>query len=609
MTPAIPPAASTAGAAPAAPVSHSAVLATVPDAPPAAARLDPGTIITGTVLGRDSQGHIVIRTDKGVLALASQANLPVGSTVSMEVRVAGTRLQLVILSVELPTGERLPMPVGQGSGGPAPPIQSPPLAASPAAPPTPAAVLAALSGGSLVMATVVQSARLPASAPIPTAAAAAAPLPAAAPAPAGAPATPPPSPAGSAAPPHGPAQAQAQVPGQAGSLAPAAPPAGTGFTPMQPAGSPPPAAAAAPPASAPAGSAAPAQPPSTVAEQMPQARLADIARTLAAQPGVPAQPRSLPVGAELGLRILGAALPGDPDPNIPIRPPGAPPLVAGVVVAETPAGHPVIDTPAGRLVLAAKAALPAGTVLLIELPPSLPAMVAAPAAGAAPDQALLTLSRGSPALAQVLQALSDAGEPEAAALAAKLPQAGPRLAAGLVALMRQLAAGNIGEWLSPALREALERVGRRELVDRLRSEFQQLSRLASEPAGGDWRVMFLPLQHGQDLHQVNLYLRGKRRGPDGKELDSGTRFVVEVDMTRLGPMQLDGLVHGRRFDLMLRTRAPLAASMRRDIEAIFDEARAIGGYSGTIGFQVAASFPVAPLDQAKRRSAAGGVVV
>jgi hypothetical protein len=121
--------------------------------------------------------------------------------------------------------------------------------------------------------------------------------------------------------------------------------------------------------------------------------------------------------------------------------------------------------------------------------------------------------------------------------------------------------------------------------------------------------MFLPLHDGQELHQVNLYLRGKRRGNDGEELDTGTRFVVEVDMTRLGPLQLDGLVHGRRFDLMLRSRAVLSPAMRRDIEAIFDEARGIGGYAGTIGFQVAASFPVAPLEQAKRKSAAGGMMV
>ena len=166
--------------------------------------------------------------------------------------------------------------------------------------------------------------------------------------------------------------------------------------------------------------------------------------------------------------------------------------------------------------------------------------------------------------------------------------------------------GGVG--LAPAVRDALGRSGRRDLADSLSSEFRQASRLAGEPASGDWRVMFLPLRHEGELHQINLYLRGRRKG-DKDDPDTGTRFVVEIDMTRLGPIQLDGLVHGRRFDLMLRSRGPLSPAMRRDIEAIFDEARGIGGYAGAIGFQVAASFPVQPLEQAKGQAPANAVVV
>jgi hypothetical protein len=315
------------------------------------------------------------------------------------------------------------------------------------------------------------------------------------------------------------------------------------------------------------------------------------------------------VGAEVGVRILGAALPGQPTPTADARPVGALPLSTGTVIGQTPAGHPIVDTEAGRLVLAMKAPLPPGTTLLLEIPPQALPKEAVPAQVGNPQQALLRLSQGWPALGNALAALGAANDPAAAqALAGKLPQSGPGLAAGLMTMIGQLASGEAAEWLGPALREALERIGRRELSDRLRGEFQQLSRLASEPASGDWRVMFLPLRHEGELHQINLYLRGRRKG-DKDEPDTGTRFIVEVDMTRLGPIQLDGLVHGRRFDLMLRSRMPLLPSMRRDIEAIFDEARGITGFAGTIGFQIAASFPVQPLAQAKRKSAAGGVVV
>jgi hypothetical protein len=314
------------------------------------------------------------------------------------------------------------------------------------------------------------------------------------------------------------------------------------------------------------------------------------------------------VGSEIGVRILAAALPGEPMPTA--GPAGALPVTVAAVSGQTPAGHPIVDSEAGRLVLAVKAPLPAGTVLLLEIAPQASAYDALPPQAGTPQQALLRLSQGWPALGAALAALAGSGDMAAAqALAARLPQVGPQLAAGLMTMLSQLASGEGSEWLGAAVRETLERVGKRDLADRLQGEMRQLSRLAAEPSGGDWRVLFLPLRYGDELHQLNIYIRGRRKGGDTGELDTGTRFIVEVDMSRLGPLQLDGLVHGRRFDLMLRSCAPLSPAMRRDIEAIFDEARGVSGFAGTIGFQVAQSFPVQPLEQAKRKGAAAGVVV
>lgn len=626
-----PPAVTTAG--------HPTVLVTAPDPPPAAARLDVGSIVTGTVIGRDSQSLVAIRTDKGVLALQTNANLPVGSTVSMEVRVAGARLQMVVLSVEPPPGQA-PQPL---ASAPAPlPTSGPP--------PTPATTLAlALSGGNLVMATVVHAtagrpgtqpplapAALAAGQPI-GAALPAAPLPhGRLPAPqlpfghataAGSPVAEAPvtgmpgsalsRPAAASALPAGQPTLQpaiaallnstavldaelatlvAGMPASARPGAAATPGAGAAaaLLPVQGDGGP-----ALPSAAPPAGAAPQLQPP--VPQAPPQA----------AQPATVPQPQpAFPAGAEIGVRIVAASLPGEPIPAADPRPAGALPLTVATVVGQTPAGHPVVDSEAGRLVLAVKAPLPAGTALLIELPPQGLADGALPPQAGTPLQALTRLSQGWPALGAALATLGANGDVIAAqALTAKLPQAGPQLAAGLMTMLNQLAAGEAGEWLGAVVQQALERLGKRELVDRLQTELRQLSRLAVEPSGGDWRVMFLPLRHGDELHQMNLYIRGRRKGGDKGELDTGTRFIVEVDMTRLGPLQLDGLVHGRRFDLMLRSRAPLSPAMRRDIEAIFDEARGLSGFAGTIGFQVAQSFPVQPLEQAKRKSAAPGLVV
>ena len=50
-----------------------------------------------------------------------------------------------------------------------------------------------------------------------------------------------------------------------------------------------------------------------------------------------------------------------------------------------------------------------------------------------------------------------------------------------------------------------------------------------------------------------------------------------------------------RFDLILRSRQPLAEAMRRDITEIFEEANAIVGGTGQILFQASADWSPMPL--------------
>jgi hypothetical protein len=66
-------------------------------------------------------------------------------------------------------------------------------------------------------------------------------------------------------------------------------------------------------------------------------------------------------------------------------------------------------------------------------------------------------------------------------------------------------------------------------------------------------------------------------------------------------MQLDGFVRPRRFDLVLRSHAALAAPLRGAVERIFHDRVAAAGLAGTIGFATAAQFDVAPLDRLRAR--------
>jgi hypothetical protein len=67
-------------------------------------------------------------------------------------------------------------------------------------------------------------------------------------------------------------------------------------------------------------------------------------------------------------------------------------------------------------------------------------------------------------------------------------------------------------------------------------------------------------------------------------------------MSRLGALQLDGLVRQKRLDLMLRSQREIAPELRQEIAAVFHDATTAAGFTGEIAFATSARFTVAPLD-------------
>lgn len=337
---------------------------------------------------------------------------------------------------------------------------------------------------------------------------------------------------------------------------------------------------------------------------------------------------SAPVGSEIAVRLLHIMPPGEtpastppgahsttsgapnsfvPAAAIPATAAGAPPGSAGlrgVVIGATAAGQPVIETARGVLALKITAEIPVGSAVLLEVAdrpaPAVPRPIAAGS----------TLIHAWPALEEVLELWrgSQAAASQSAAAAPNLPQAGPKLASGILFFLSALAGGNLAGWLGPAVLEALERAGRGDLLARLAGDFAQLANL-SDAAGGDWRFLPIPLVGLDQVQQLRLFLRHRQSGggAEGEEPEEASRFVLEVDMSRIGELQLDGMVRPRRFDLILRSRAPLAPALRHDIMAIFEDANSAAGNGGQMIFQATADWSFLPL--APETDAGTGLVV
>jgi hypothetical protein len=487
---------------PSAPIA--AVSGTLLAAGLAVAQMAPGSMLRALVTGKNEAGQLVLDMGKVKVALATQASLPAGSEVVLQVRSSGPRMQVMVQPA---------LPEGQG-----PVRHAAPQVQSPASPPAPLAAQTAAAtpavephvSGLTTTAVVV-----------------AGPLPDEAHAARGAPPAPPTA---------------------------SAPPAGTPTSPQTPTTSP------------------------------------------------------LSAGTSVNLRINVVLPPGEPLPPQLAQPSTLPGQAAalqtprasvqvGVVSAFTASGHPLVQTQAGLLLLGSKLTAPVGATVVLELEPTL-----AEDSEATPTPASSSAGRGAsgsaptfPRLAQALEAFRDAGVSMPAVVARHLPHTGPRLAEGLINALAAAHDEDGFQALERLLRPALERMGQREMGEALHQELARPSGSTGNATQTDWRVYTLPLFDNGQLHQLRIYERqhggGRQQQAGGPP---GSRFVVEVEMSRLGAMQLDGLVQPKRFDLMLRSRQPLPEEVRRDIAALFAEARSAAGFAGEIGFQQTPVFPVNP---------------
>lgn len=314
-------------------------------------------------------------------------------------------------------------------------------------------------------------------------------------------------------------------------------------------------------------------------------------------PAGPARPAPLPNGQPVQLRVLAVegsqtqtAMNGivpAPD-NAPDAP--ATNSITGTLVGNTAQGQPVVTTPQGTLVLRARTDLPPGTslTLSLEIPQNRDLAALLPP---------LDPAQGTdwPVMREVMAALVAADPAMARTLAAAiLPQPTRRLTTNLTFFLSALRGGDAAGWLGAEATELLNARGGARLLARLRDDFQAAARQAAEPTPDGWRAMPVPFGTPEQVMRAQLHVRGAtEQEGDGKQADgrgAAKRFLLDLNFSRIGPMQLDGMVWPGRFDLMIRTQSLLPAALRQSIGAIFRDSLETVGYAGTIGFQTGAHF-------------------
>ena len=168
-----------------------------------------------------------------------------------------------------------------------------------------------------------------------------------------------------------------------------------------------------------------------------------------------------------------------------------------------------------------------------------------------------------------------------------LPQANTQLAATLLFFLSAARGGDIRGWIGDRVATRLDEAGRADLLPKLSAELSAPARAAPDSPAGEWRSQTIPLYQDGDVGGLSAHVR--RTSDDGgtaAEGDSaGRRFLLDIDLSRMGPLQLDGLVRDKRFDLTIRSEAALPEPMRHDLRTLFRDASDAVGLHGGLTFQ------------------------
>lgn len=276
-------------------------------------------------------------------------------------------------------------------------------------------------------------------------------------------------------------------------------------------------------------------------------------------------------------------------------------------------GSVLFDTPLGTLRAANLGSLPQGQQFPLRITsvanPNNYTIALANSVAPLPAAPLTELSRSWTSLQQIVQVLGEEATAQIIPTFSLTQPAGgnpqPAMQAGgqlLFFLSVLKGSGSLREWLGNSNVRALEEKGYGSLLKKAEGEFTSIARQFLQPQPDNWQSMYFPVMVSGEVQQVRAFIkREKKKNENGlPNGDEDTRFVVEMELSQLGEMQMDGLVKRKpnnlQFDLIIRSTQPLPADLERDIQQIYHSTAELTGYQGQMLFQTVASFPVHPLE-------------
>lgn len=277
------------------------------------------------------------------------------------------------------------------------------------------------------------------------------------------------------------------------------------------------------------------------------------------------------------------------------------PTVEATLVTTHPDGTLTLLTPQGTLTVKPES-LPEGfspqpgDTLTLTLPPTLSQIFSTPA----PSTTSTSIADRVKDILTVLQTES----PQAAtALLTRLPTMGANFLSSSLLFWMNLIQGNVRKALGDEVADGLQATGHEDLLSSLSSPAGSSgvpSPATQEQPAPVWQHYALPFVYDGALQEARLYVKREapRKEREQKKTSGDTRFILEVSLSQMGELQLDGLVQHKEqktlCDLIVRTHTPFSPEEQQDMTELYTEAASITGFNGALRFSVSKHFPPLP---------------
>ncbi|AGH97489.1 hypothetical protein [Micavibrio aeruginosavorus] len=224
--------------------------------------------------------------------------------------------------------------------------------------------------------------------------------------------------------------------------------------------------------------------------------------------------------------------------------------------------------------------------------PGVPVTTAPIMAGMTPPS-ILFADWDWPAMDDMIQTLSVTAPQVAAATARMVPNAASPSQAGaaMMFLFAAIRANDVAGWLGDDAISALRRDPRgMQALTRMGRDIAGLQKTDADPVTQDWKALTLPMMWQNDIHKIHMFYRRQHSDQDDDSSDAkkgdSTRFIFDLNLDRMGDMQIDGLMKDKRLDLILRTREKsFSPPMQAHMKGLYVAALENAGMKGALGFQ------------------------